>query len=168
MSCPALGVLIETRLGATTLWKPNRPWSSQTWDALRQDGTVNHLSAKDQLLLGGLYTQIQVMAENDRISFGKAGVFRLLAYPIPLDAATRANLLQEIGAQSYRTQFDMVLAAQLIGKMRDGGLSPGDDKIDAGADRLRLAPSTAQQFCIDHHLPLQDWRPIVERYRIRA
>jgi hypothetical protein len=129
------------------------------WDTLRQDGTALHMAPQRQRRLAILY---------NLVALRKAAIDSLpkppdtLADPVPLDAGLRGELLGRIsdGRASYINATN--LAVMTMGGLRDLGLAPPADAVDAYVAARGGASFAA--FCRARGLPMTDWRARLARY----
>jgi len=102
----------------TPVWTPLRPWPSQTWDALQQDGTTSHMSPELQWSLGRIYQLTSLMRRrNDQTEDAQARL-RLASQAVELTPEIRADLLQDIWSQSNRSNSGAEISSQIIARMR--------------------------------------------------
>ncbi len=152
----------------TPVWTPLRPWPSQTWDALQQDGTTSHMSPELQWSLGRIYQLTRLMRRrNDQTEDAQARL-RLASQAVELTPEIRADLLQDIWSQSNRSNSGAEISSQIIARMRAAGLAPSDEEIDVKlAERNYLADSYVQ-LCKQNGLPVGEWKSVVAKVHLAA
>ena len=151
----------------TTVRMPSRPWPSQTWEALQQDGTSNHMSGDVQAMLGRTYQKTMILRDLNTKSEDRQGSLRLLGYPIELTADIKADLLRDIWSQLQRTQTSALNAGQTLALFRLIEFAPSFDEIERRRTILtpwQVGNLTSIEFCKNNNLPLADWKLEIAKY----
>ena len=151
----------------TTLRVPSRTWPSQTWEALQQDGTSNHMLGDVQATLGRVYQKTIIMRDSTIKSEDSQGSFRLLGYPIELTADIKADLLRDIGNQFERTKTNAFLAGQTLAQFQKLKFAPSYDEIEHRRGSLtpwQKQSLTTVKYCKQANLPLANWQAEITKY----
>lgn len=160
--------LIPTGQGITTVRFPSRPWTAQTWEALQQDGTSNHLPGVVQATLGQIFEKVTQLRDINVKSDDGLGKLRLLGQPIPLSPELKAELLSVLWGQLQRSQAASLTASQTLMLYRQIDFAPTFDEIEARQQALtpgRSGDLRTLQYCRSQGLPIADWRADVENAR---
>ena len=160
--------LISTGQGLTTLRFPSRPWTAQTWDALQQDGTSNHMPGAVQATLGQIFEKVGQLRDFNVKSDDGLGKLRLLGQPIALSPELKADLLSALWGQVQRSQASSLTASQTLMLYRKIDFAPTFDEIEARQQALtpgRSGDLRTLQYCRSQGLPIASWRADVENAR---
>lgn len=160
--------LISSGLGVTTLRFPTRPWTAQTWEALQQDGTSNHLPGDVQASLGQIFEKVTQLREINVKSDDELGTLRLLGEPIALSPDLKAELMSGLWSQLQRSQTGALNSSQTLRLYKGIAFAPAFDEIDARQKALtpgRSGDLRTIEYCRSQGLPLADWRADVETAR---
>jgi hypothetical protein len=160
--------LIPTGMGFTTLRFPTRPWTAQTWEALQQDGTSNHMSGDVQAKLGLLFEKVRQLRDITVKSDDGLGTLRLLGQPIALSPDLKADLQAALWAQLLRSETSSLNASQTLMLYRQIDFAPSFDEIEARQEVLtpgRSGDLRTLDYCRREGLPIADWRADVEKAR---
>lgn len=160
--------LIATGQGITTLRFPSRPWTAQTWEALQQDGTSNHLPGNDQANLGQIFEKVTQLRDINVKSDDVLGTLRLFGQSIELSPALKAELMSELWGQLQRSQASSLNASQTLALYRQVKFAPTFDEIEARQQALtpgRSGDLRTLQYCRNEGLPIADWRADVDEAR---
>lgn len=160
--------LISTGLGVTTLRFPTRPWTAQTWQALQQDGTSNHMPGDVQAMLGEIFEKVGQLRDINVKSDDGLGTLRLLGQPIALSPELKAELLSALWGQLLRSQRSSLNASQTLKLYPKIDFAPTYDEIEARQQALtpgRSGDLRTLQYCRSQGLPIADWRTDVEKAR---
>ena len=133
--------------GTFVVRAPSRAWSDSQWTAVREEGVASHLAKDLRSDLGNHYAQVEIMRDTNRMADRLESRLTVLAQPIALDAATRAQLIEEV--QELRGQADLMklIGNQIIGRADAMGFAPPKPFATvAGSGTLR--------FCKGHGFPL--------------
>ena len=152
----------------TTLRFPSRPWTAQTWEALQQDGTSNHLPGDVQATLGQIFEKVGQLGDLNVKSDDGLGKLRLLGQPITLSPELKADLLSALWGQVQRSQVSSLVASQTLMMYRKIEFAPSFDQIEARQQALtpgRSGDLRTLQYCRSQGLPIADWRADVEKAR---
>lgn len=160
--------LISTGQGVTTLRFPSRPWTAQTWEALQQDGTSNHLPGNVQATLGQIFEKVTQLRDINVKSDDGQGMLRLLGQKIALSSELEAELLSLLWGQLQRSQASSLNASQTLMLYRKIDFAPTFDEIEARQQALtpgRSGDLRTLQYCRSQGLPIADWRAEVVNAR---
>ena len=160
--------LISTSQGVTTLRFPSRPWTAQTWEALQQDGTSNHLPGDVQATLGQIFEKVGQLRDLNVKSDDGLGKLRLLGQPIALSPELKAELLSALWGQVQRSQVSSLNSSQTLMLYRQIDFAPTFDEIEARQQALtpgRNGDLRTLHYCRSQGLPIGDWRADVENAR---
>lgn len=160
--------LILSGQGLTTLRFPSRPWTAQTWEALQQDGTSNHMSGEVQATLGQIFEKVGQLRDLNVKSDDGMGKLRLLGQPIVLSPELTADLLAALWGQSMRSQVSSLNSSQTLMLYRRITFAPSFDEIEARQQALtpgRSGDLRTLQYCRIQGLPIANWRADVEKAR---
>lgn len=141
---------------------PSRPYGTSAWEALNSDGTATHQDDFRLQLYSALYTQIADLGARQRLASVLDARSMMLSTAIPLDPATRATMLGDLMEQSGRARLQSLVAAQVMGAMRDLGQAPPA----LGVDEFLFKESGTVKFCRAHELPLADWRKVLAEQEV--
>jgi hypothetical protein len=130
---------------------PYRPWHMSTWEALVADGSATRFSSQSQALYGTLATLTDANRDLRLESNRSMGRLLALSHPVPLDASTRREVLVDI--ESLCRQTNGMVTRDAMSTLDSEGLAPAPESVDAFLSR-----SGTVKFCIEHGLPLRDWR----------
>lgn len=160
--------LIQTGLGVTTLRFPTRPWTAQTWEALQQDGTSNHMPGDVQATLGQIFEKVGQLRDINVKSDDGLGKLRLLGQPIALSPELKAELHSALWGQLQRSQASSLNASQTLKMYPRVDFAPTYNEIEARQQALtpgRSGDLRTLQYCRSQGLPIADWRADVETAR---
>ena len=135
---------------------PTRPWQSDVWRSINDDGTSAHFENFEHHILSMNYAQTATLLQLDDATNLTADRLSILAEPIALDAVSRVHDLELIAEQHGRTGLQALIAGQVMGVLRDTGQEPPDALVDE-----MIQTSGTAKFCHDHHLPTADWRKVL-------
>lgn len=142
----------EDDIGRYVYRTPSRSYPSVAWRALNADGTAAHLDGWRHDQYSKTYSQVTALEQMSRDADIVLGRLAVLGAAIPLDAGTRAHLLEGIEEQRNRTGLQSLIALQLMGALRDLGVAPPIAEVA----RIIGETGTAK-FCREHRLPVADW-----------
>ena len=128
---------------------PTRSWADNVWRTVVSEGIATHLDSGLRFRLASYYAELDSMRASNHDTNLLAVQLRILAQPIQPDAATRANLMQQIEQARGQFSFMKLFGNQVIGMIEDIGMRPPQAYVADG-----LAQSGTLQFCKAHHLPL--------------
>ena len=160
--------LISTSQGVTTLRFPSRPWTTQTWEALQQDGTSNHLPGDVQATLGQIFEKVGQLRDLNVKSDDGLGKLRLLGQKMALTPELKADLLSALWGQVQRSQVSSLNASQTLVLYRKIDFAPTFDEIETRQAALtpgRSGDLRTLQYCRSQGLPIADWRADVDHAR---
>ena len=132
---------------------PNWSWSDDVWRSIESAGVAPHIDRELRQKLAYYYSKVGIMRENDRETLLIGQKLRVLAEPLQLDTASRAQFLQQLEEARGHYRFMTTLGAQIM---------EFDDALRwvPPADQLhRIAYSPTVRYCRAHHLPLGSAHP---------
>jgi hypothetical protein len=141
-------------VGSFVFRAPTRTWADNVWRTVVSEGIATHLDARLRLKLAAYYAQLDSMRTSNHDADRLGWQLRILSQPLQPDAATRANLMQQIEETRGQFGFMKLVGNQEIGTIEDMGMKPPQGYVANG-----LAQSGTLQFCKDHHLPLSKVEP---------
>lgn len=141
--------------GEVTFRSPNRVWSDDVWRSVVSDGVASHLPADLRIRLGKFYSQIEFMRNDNRATDLISWRMRVLAHPIQPDAATRANLIEELELTRGHIAELAFVGNEMIGLVDEMELAPSNSYVVQ-----ELASSGTLNFCRAHGLPLGKIEPV--------
>lgn len=124
---------------------------SPVWDALKDDGTIVHMPARQQRRLGAIYFQTQ---RNNDVA-NQFSRLTELTYPIRLDASLRYQMIARIEAEREKLGRLLNAAAQVTAFAREMGYAPSDAETEV---RFRREVATMIAVCQRNGYPLADWK----------
>ena len=128
---------------------PTRSWADNVWRTVVSEGIATHLDSALRFRLAAYYAELDSMRTSNHDTNLLAAKLRILAQPIQPDAATRANLMQQIEEARGQFAFMKLYGNQVVGMIDDVGMRPPQAYVAEG-----IAQSGTLQFCRDHHLSL--------------
>lgn len=144
---------------------PTGAMQTQTWDALRNDGTLLHMDAEHQGRLNRIYDTMSAHSA-DSLEAGRfSGRLLAASFTGRMPDALRAQLLLELAEQYRRTQILTQRSAAIMLSLQDLGYAATDAEVDAS-----LVPEASPTFrtpfyCRANGLPVSDWRTVLQKYR---
>lgn len=141
---------------------PSRPYGTSAWEALNSDGTAMHQDDVRLELYSGVYTQIADLRARQTPGSILEARSMMLSTAIPLDPAARAAMMGDLMEQAGHARLQSLVAAQVMGVLRDLGQAPPA----AGVDEFLLRDSGSVAFCRAHQLPLADWRKVLAQQEV--
>ena len=136
---------------------PSRPYRTSAWEALNSDGTATHQDDFRLQLYSEVYTQIADLVARRRLGSILEARSMMLSTALPLDPAVRATMLSDLMEQAGHARLQSLVAAQVMGALRDLGQAPPA----AGVDEFLNKDSGTVAFCRAQQLPLADWREVL-------
>ena len=129
---------------------PAKEYVTSAWDAAQVDGITPRLDPDVRSELNRYYEQVRrVVDHSERNGVDYRRLF-VLSRPIPLDAATRFQILQTLDELRGRIQFVDLLSGQLIDRIERLHMVPSAADTRTAIDRYRTA-----NFCREQRLPLR-------------
>jgi hypothetical protein len=131
---------------------PNWVWSDDAWRSTESAGVAPHIDRDFRQKLANYYSKIGTLRDSDRETLLMGQKLRVLALPVQLDSASRAQLLEDLEETRGHYRFMHTLEEQIM--QFDAALKwvPGRDRLN------RIAASPTVVFCRAHHLPLAPLR----------
>jgi hypothetical protein len=141
--------------GDVTFRAPSRVWSDDVWRSVVSDGVASHLPQNLRFKLGRFYAQIEFMRNDNRATDLTSWRLRALARPMQPDAATRANLIEELEQTRGHIAELAFVGNEIVALVQEMKFAPTRDYVSQ-----QLGQSGTLSFCRAHHLPLASVHPI--------
>ena len=142
---------------------PSRVYVDTAWRALNSEGTTARMDGPRRSVYAATYQQLGDMAyRRNQLDIRNARSL-LLGEGIALDPATRAVLAGDLMETSGQSQFQSLVAAQVMGSLRDLGQAPPA----AAVDEFLSNDSGTIRFCKAHALPMADWRTVLAAQEVK-
>jgi hypothetical protein len=138
------------------VFQPERPFVSQTWESLQQDGTLAHFGVRRQRMLGRLYTQLYTMRDRLGVAAQIRGELDVLGGALILTPENRLALLERLASLKSIAGQANLGAKQILLQANftslNAGPNDGDALIMASLEKGSL------KTCRERRLPVADWR----------
>ena len=133
---------------------PSREWPDQVWQSLVSEGATSHLRPDLRSQVAVAYDHVRQNRATNRMNDQLAYRLQLLARPVPLDAASRNHLIEEI--EEARGNFDdmRLLSNQTAAEIAQSGLAPPRARTEAF-----LRGSGTVNFCTSRGISLGKLEP---------
>ncbi len=146
-------VYSQPRSGEFVLRIPVKDYLNTTWQSAINDGVASHFDQESRATLSRHYTVVDKIAEQGWENYGDADDLFGLSRPIPLDPATRYQMLRTLDGLAGRAKIvDLSLGEMLIWVE---ALNMAATLADTRAEVTRWG---TYQFCKAQGLPMRSFK----------
>lgn len=136
---------------------PNKVYPTDAWQAAVNDGTTQRLPPSMRRVLSGHYGRMAEFSQMITANYVAGQGFSALSYPMPLDAAVRYAIVQEIEQVRGRMDAMDFNNGQVIDRLQQLDMVPTAKQARAVVTRYGT-----YRFCKAHGLPMRQLKDAMQ------